>query len=213
MYSIKTVPWIGGDDSKKTIIPEHPSWPDSVSSSYVAYKIPRSLWDISDPDVWITDKNLTDTGLISLQRSEGEISGHVSTVIRGDPNDLADVRVELINTFGKQVAYTNTDSKGNYSMTVPTGSYELRFYRGNYSHEPVLIEVNEGTNNVPEVTMELEKDTSYFGYDLEHFLMFIGAGICVVIVIMSIVYQYKRMKGKKTGKEWILDDMPGEEED
>ena len=43
--------------------------------------------------------------------------------------------------------------------------------------------------------------------------MFIGAGICVLIIILSIGFQYKRMKGHKAGREWILDDMPEQDDD
>ena len=142
----------------------------------------------------------------------GEISGHVSIMVRGSQSNLEDVRVELFSD-GKQVAYTNTDSKGNFSLEVPTGSYELTFNRGNYRHDPVPVEVIEGKNTIPEVTMELEMDNSYFGYDLVHFLMFIGAGICVLIIILSIGFQYKRMKMNRSGREWILDDMPEDDDE
>ena len=98
------------------------------------------------------------------------------------------------------------------TLKVATGSYTITYNRGNYTHEPVEIEVIEGTNKAPEVTMELEMDTSYFGYDLVHFMMFVGAGICVLIVMISIGFQYKRMKKNKSGKEWILDDLPEKEE-
>ena len=223
MYSIKTVPWTNAE--KRTIVPDS-TLPTGVTATYTAFKIPHdTMWtdtteypsyDETNPSahrIWITDSSRTDPGLISLERSMGEIVGHVSTTIRGNLNDLVNVRVELYSKDGGQVAYTNTDDDGNYNLNVPTGNYELRFYRGNYNHAPVPIEVIEGSNSVPEVTMELEKDTSYFGYDLVHFMMFIGAGICIIIVLLSIGFQYKRMKGKKAGREWILDDMSEEEED
>ncbi|MBO7409958.1 MAG: carboxypeptidase regulatory-like domain-containing protein [Candidatus Methanomethylophilaceae archaeon] len=222
MYSIRTVPWTNAE--KRTIVPDA-SWPSGVTGVYTAYKIPHEeLWtnttqypsyDKEHPDdnrIWITDDDPSKTGLISLQRSMGEISGHVSIMVRGSQSNLEDVRVELFSD-GKQVAYTNTDSKGNFSLEVPTGSYELTFNRGNYRHDPVPVEVIEGKNTIPEVTMELEMDNSYFGYDLVHFLMFIGAGICVLIIILSIGFQYKRMKMNRSGREWILDDMPEDDDE
>jgi hypothetical protein len=225
LYSIKNVPWKVSDieNGVESIEPEHPSWPDSIKRVYPsAYKIPHAnAWDTYpsyDPDhpsqneFWITDKTPTESGVITLQRSMGTVTGHVSNTVRGDLNDLADVRVEIFSN-GRQILYTDTDSKGNYTFDVPTGSYELTFNRGNYHHSAINIEVVEGDNKAPEVTMELEMDNSYFGYDLVHFLMFIGAGICVLIIILSIGFQYKRMKMNRSGREWILDDMPEEDDD
>ncbi len=222
MYSIRTVPWT--DAEKSTIVPDS-TWPAGVTGTYTAYKIPHEyLWSDTteypsydkdhptDNRNWITDDDRTKPGLISLQRSMGEISGHVSIMVRGSQNNLEDVRVELFSD-GKQVAYTSTDSRGNYTLEVPTGSYELTFTRGNYHHEAVPVEVIEGKNTIPEVTMELRMDDSYFGYDLVHFLMFIGAGMCILIIIISIGFQYKRMKGHKAGREWILDDMSEQDDD
>ena len=222
MYSIKSLPWTE-DDEGVTIVPDDTC--PSKTGSYYAYKIPHSdpwsdttkypTYNESSPDttqVWITSSTNTGKGLISIDRAMGTVTGHVSIVVRGSQSNLEDVRVELYSE-GKQVAYTNTDSHGDYSLEVSTGTYELKFSRGNYTHAPVPVEVKEGINNVPEVTMELEMDNSYFGYDLVHFLMFIGAGICVLIIILSIGFQYKRMKMNKSGREWILDDMPEEDDD
>ena len=225
LYSIKNVPWMPSalDNGVETIEPEHPSWPDSVKRVYPsAYKIPHANnWDTYpsyDPDhpsqneYWITDKTPKEPGVITLQRSMGTVTGHVSYNIRGGLSNLEDVRVEIYSN-GSQIQYTDTDSRGNYTFEVPTGSYELTFTRGNYHHEAVPVEVVEGKNAVPEVTMELQMDDSYFGYDLVHFLMFIGAGMCILIIIISIGFQYKRMKGHKSGREWILDDMPEQDDD
>lgn len=229
-YSIETVPWIPGEDDIQEIRPAHSTditehyWPATVTRTYKAIKLPHTEpWSDTtaypsydethpaDTEYWITAKDPASNGLIGLERSMGTVKGHVVNLIRGENNDLADVLVEFFNN-GDRVKSTTTDSGGDFEVNLPTGTYTVKFYKGNYHHEPITIDVTDSTYQMDDVVMELEMDTPFFGYDLVHFMMFIGAGLCITIIIISIAYQWRRIKQNKSGKDWILDDMPEEEE-
>ena len=222
IYSIKNLPWY---TEKHTIIPDSTLPSSMEGKDYLAYKIPRpeSGWASVTPcnpynlnpstEYWMTADDPTDPWVIGLSRSMGKVTGHVSNIVRGEPTDLGGVLVEFFNSDGKRAAYTTTDKDGDYEVEVPTGDYNVEFYRGNFRHETIQVNVIEGNNRATEVTMEYEMENVYFGYDLTHFLMFVGAGICIFLIITSLGFQYRRIKKNKSGNEWILDDMPEEKDE
>lgn len=212
-FRISTVSSMIVADSRTTIVPDE-SWGTVVAQSWEAWEIDSSVWSgaAADDKVFVTGEYNESTqqmsgDLISLERATGAVTGHVDGSIAGNVNKLSDVLVQFIRD-GSTVAETRTDNSGNYSIAaVPTGYYKVHFSRGNYECDPVTVTVNEGTNTVSSVTMTLKVSTDFFGYDLAHFLTIMGGAACAIIIVISIGYQWRRIKQKKSGKDWILDDM------
>ena len=91
---------------------------------------------------------------------------------------------------------------------LPTGDYKVTVSRGNYTCEPIFITVRDGAETeCGETTMTLTVHNDYFGYDLAHFLTIIGGAVCAAIILISIAFQWRRIKRNKSGKDWILDDQ------
>ena len=197
----------------KTIVPDPDTWVDVSAGSWTAYKINRSVWNPYDPDntsIFITDEPPS-LNRIHLGSAQGSLSGHVEGVIGNNTNNLNDVLVQIYqnDTF---ITDTRTNSHGDYSVTLPTGVYRITFSRGNYESDPITVTVSEGTNTAPNVTMTLSVQNNFLGFDLAHFLTIIGGIVCAFIIIISIIFQYRRIKKNQTGTDWILDDMEDDEE-
>ena len=194
-----------------TITPEE-GWTDPTSvGDYKAYMIkhddPWADWDTETQ--FDLSKYGTETGYkIALTKigAEGTVRGHVSGLIGSNSSDLNDVLVRFYKN-NEFVRDTTTDRNGNYSVTLPTGDYTVTFSRGNYSCEPIDVKVIEGSTTAKEVTMTLKVENDFFGQDLSHFLTIVGGVVCGLIILISIAYQWRRIKQKKSGKDWILDDM------
>lgn len=189
------------------IEPDPAEWGTAIVPSYNAYKVIQSTtnyWkDMADG----TEVPLTEySHVIYLKSATGTLSGHVSGIIGSTTSNLNDVLVQFYRG-DNYVDSTRTDSSGNYTIELPTGEYTVKFSRGNYDCEPVKATVNEGTNTVPDVTMTLKVSNEFFGYDLSHFLTIIGGAVCTIIILISIAFQWRRIKRKKSGKDWILDDL------
>ncbi len=212
-FRISTVSSMIDPTSKATIIPDE-SWGKVVPGEWEAWEVNDSVWSgaVDGDDVFITgeydDVNKQMSGdLISLERATGTVTGHVDSSIAGKINGLDGVLVRFIRN-STTVAEAWTNGEGDYTATnVPTGYYTVEFSRGNYTCEPTTVTVNEGINTVSDATMTLTVDNEFFGYDLAHFLTILGGAACAIIIFISIAYQWRRIKQKKSGKDWILDDM------
>ncbi len=217
-FRICTVSSMIDPDSETEIVPDD-TW-ETTAKNWEAWQVEDSVWNTAaaNDEVFITGKydevNKQMSGdLISLERATGTVTGHVNGSIAGKIDGLDGVLVQFSRS-GTVVTETRTDDNGNYTATyVPTGDYTVTFSRGNYTCDPVTVTVNEGTNTVETATMTLKINTDFFGYDLAHFLAILGGAACVIIIVISIVYQWRRIKRKKSGKEWILDDMEEIDED
>ncbi len=191
----------------ETVTPDDTSWGTTKVGDYKAYMIKHDTPWTADQEVDLSQVG-TETGYkIGLTRAEGTITRHVNGMIGTKTSDLGDVLVRFFRN-DDNIRSVRTDSNGNYSATLPTGDYEVRFSRGNYTSEPVNVTVNEGNSNVaPDVTMTLKVENDFFGQDLSHFLTIVGGVVCGLIILISIAFQWRRIKQKKSGKDWILDDM------
>ncbi len=218
-FRIGTVSSMIDPESKTTIVPDE-SWGKVVPGEWDAWKVDDSVWSgvTAGTEVFVTggydEENEKMSGdLLSLERATGTVTGHVDGSIAGNIDGLGDVLVQFVRD-GTVVAEARSNSSGDYTATnVPTGYYTVEFSRGNYSCEPTTVTVNEGINTVTTATMTLKVNTDFFGYDLAHFLTILGGAACGLIIIISIAYQWRRIKQKKSGKDWILDDMEEIEKD
>lgn len=191
------------------------SWPANVKTKFNACEIDRTAWDTVSPngDAWITGNTTNDLDCIFLSSARGTVRGHVIGEIAGNTNDLNNVAVEFYNKYDDLINTARTDKNGYFSTSLPTGDYTVKFSRGNYVCDPVEISVVEGTNDIGEFKMTISVDKQFFGYDLTHFLMLTGGGVCFVIIVIAIAYQFNRIKGKKPAREWIYNDMDNPDEE
>ena len=210
-----------------TIHPDEESWGAIVAVDWDAWMIKHDdPWSETPAGatVWVTGQYIEPSGgdpgylsgdHITMKTAMGAVKGHVDGIIGNKTENLNDVLVQFLRN-GSVVASTRTNSDGDYSLTVPTGYYTVKFSRGNYECDPIPFTVTEGTNTVPGASMTLTVSEDYFGYDLAHFLTIIGGAVCATIIFISIAFQWRRIKRNKSGKDWILDDqqeMDGLDED
>lgn len=200
-----------------TIHPDEESWGTIVAVDWDAWMIKHDAWSgaSAGATVWVTGQYIEpteeDPGYLSgdhitMKTAIGAVKGHVDGIIGNKTDNLNDVLVQFMRN-GSVVASTRTNSDGDYSLTVPTGYYTVKFSRGNYECDPIPFTVTEGTNTVPSASMTMTVSNDYFGYDLAHFLTIMGGVVCAAIILISIAFQWRRIKRNKSGKDWILDDQ------
>lgn len=216
-FKIQTVSSEIDPDSKSTLFPDQ-TW-SKGGKTWEAWQIKNSLWtgSVGGESYAITGGYNTETkefsgDQISLDRAEGTVNGHVNGIIGNNTSNLDDVLVQFYRG-DDFVASTRTDGHGDYSIRIATGDYKVTYSRGNYTCEPVDVTVTEGTTTVSDVTMTLVLDNAFFGFDLAHFLAIIGGIVCAFIIVISIIFQYRRIKMKKSGNDWILDDLDEDDDE
>lgn len=188
-------------------------WDGVTEQTFNVFALDRSVWTdegVHDgSEVMVTGKDtsaLENANKISLKRATGIVTGHVNGIISNSTNPLSDVLVTFSNQTGT-VTTTRTDDDGDYTINIPTGTYTVSFSRGNYVCDDVTVTVYEMGVATANANMRIELHNDYFGFDLSHFLMIVGGVVCVLIIIISSIYQYNRIKKGFRPPEWIIDDM------
>ncbi len=206
-------------EPETTTITADESWDGTAQEgkSWKVWKIKSSVWsgatgDETEP-FFITGEYDTvaeepSVDLIFLTGATGSATGHVSGMIANSTSNLNDVLVQFYKN-GRFIDSTRTGSNGNYHLDgLPTGDYTVTFSRGNYECDPISITIYDGADTpCGETTMTLTVNNEFFGYDLAHFLTILGGAVCALIIFISIAFQWRRIKQKKSGKDWILDDL------
>ena len=96
-----------------------------------------------------------------MEKDNGSLS---ASVISSDNTPLPDVRVDayLKAESGTQyVGNTYTDDKGNFSMELQSGSYELRFNKDGYKTTSTTITISKDVMTVLKDPVVMEKEISY----------------------------------------------------
>lgn len=102
--------------------------------------------------------NYSTLDTVELSPKDGSLSGKV---ISSDNTPLPDVRVDayLKAESGTQyVGNTYTDDKGNFSMELQSGSYELRFNKDGYKTATTTIKISKDVMTVLKDPIVMEKD-------------------------------------------------------
>ncbi len=153
--------------------------------------------------------DLTENQMIQLRPAMVNVSG---LVISGEDYALSNVEIRLAKSDNPdRVLYTTyTDYNGRFTFSnVYTGHYIISASVAGYSYDSTPVDIQDNSTNSYRLIMTQQSDTQYFGFDLPHFLMIVGGIICIVLIVVSILFQHRVRKGRMG--DWINDDT--EEED
>ncbi len=98
---------------------------------------------------------------VKLTSKDGRLSGKV---ISSDNTPLPDVRVDAylkVESGTQYVGNTYTDDKGNFSMELQEGSYELRFNKDGYETTSTTITISKDVMTVLKDPIIMEKKDTY----------------------------------------------------
>lgn len=87
-----------------------------------------------------------------------------ASVISSDNTPISDVRVDAylkVESGTQYVGNTYTDDKGNFSMELQSGSYELRFNKDGYKTATTTIKISKDVMTVLKDPVVMEKEISY----------------------------------------------------
>lgn len=185
---------------------------DSNPGDYTAYMI-RDIFNgtaekpVTQTEFYITATEESSTNKITLSPARVKVTGTVGfTDSHGVYKALHNAQVELIRTSNEFSTFTDTtDRDGEFSINnVPTGDYTMKVTLGGYTEYTTTISVQENSLNEFTANIIPETSTSFFGMDFPHMLMSIAGVVGVIVLITSLVLQYRVRKGSK---ELVLNDM------
>lgn len=115
---------------------------------------------------------------VTMEKDNGSLS---ASVISSDNTPLPDVRVDAYLKVESGIQYvgnTYTDDKGNFSMALQDGSYEIRFNKDGYKSTVETIKISKNTMTFLEepIIMEKENNSNIFEQLPEEFIFSSGAG-------------------------------------
>lgn len=158
----------------------------------------------------VTNGTTTEHHMFQLNPATVEyVRGNVKS---GEDYNLSNVEIRLAKPDNPdRILYTAyTNSEGDFTISnVYTGQYILTASVAGYTFDPITVDIQENNHGPYSLTMTQQSDTQYFGFDLPHFLMIVGGIICIVLIVVSILFQHRVKKGRRG--DWINDDT--EEED
>lgn len=99
--------------------------------------------------------------IIDMEQNNGTLSGNV---VSSDNSPISNVRVDayLKLKSGKQfIDNTYTDDKGNFSMALQGGSYELGFNKDGYKETVEGVEISNGVMTALKDPVVMEKEDTY----------------------------------------------------
>lgn len=100
--------------------------------------------------------------VITMEKDNGSLS---ASVISSDNTPLPDVRVDAYLKAESGIQYvgnTYTDDKGNFSMALQGGSYELRFNKDGYKTATTTIKISKDVLTVLKDPVVMEKENNKY---------------------------------------------------
>jgi len=175
----------------------------SLNLSKVPYAASTHTYSIAD--------SIADMQCAIMAASDGIVRGQVTF----NSNPIKDATVTLTPSvdapFSGGGNYTaQTDSRGHYEITCPTGTYNLTVSRQGFNQSdviPVKVTGSPSTANVTMVKSELRK---HLGLDNAHILMLVG--VVVGIMLAMAAWFFSRRMNRSHRLE-IIDDCDDDEKD
>ena len=186
-----------------------PPWGSIKMPTYTAFMIRQQTSSTAFiPDTFDITGNTADSfNVISLAPAKVTVSGSVMS----GKFALVNANVDFCRISTPDVVeYTAiTDKNGYYYIEdVNTGTYIVKVYTNGYTAENQVVDVLDGELNVVNIEMK-QNDSGYFGYDLPHFLLIMGGIIGVILIVVSLFFQYWVVNKKHNN--WVYNDMEDED--
>ena len=180
---------------------------------YTAYEVKNTSYGAAGQnEFFITSTDEGSTNKITLSPARVPITGSVGfTDSYGVYKSLYNADVRLVSTAYEHLTFTDTtDREGKFTIRdVPTGEYRMSVILGGYQEFETVVNIQENTVNEFQINIIPNNESTLFGMDFAHVLMSVAGILGVVVLLTSLVLQYRV---RKESKDLVLNDMQEQDE-
>jgi len=180
---------------------------------YTAYEVKNTSYGAAGQnEFFITSTDEGSTNKITLSPARVPVTGSVGfTDSYGVYKSLYNADVRLVSTAYEHLTFTDTtDREGKFTIRdVPTGEYRMSVILGGYQEFETVVNIQENTVNEFQINIIPNNGSTLFGMDFAHVLMSVAGILGVVVLLTSLVLQYRV---RKESKDLVLNDMQEQDE-